>query len=216
MPGTQRTVVAGGGRVGRNTARVLDDRGQDVVIVEENDGVVEEIADEYFATVIRGDATRPSILEQAGLERTDVVAALTGETGTNLAICMAATHLAPDVETVMRSEVDVGDEYAPFVDEVVFTAAASARAAANAVEREVRSLEDVSGTIDVVEIRVAEGAPVAGKSLTEVTFPRGAIVVSDAEGHRIAGSDTRLEAGNSYLVATEPAVSDEVMNLMRG
>jgi trk system potassium uptake protein TrkA len=50
----------------------------------------------------------------------------------------------------------------------------------------------------------------------DVALPRGSLVVSNDDGNRIAGSETVLEAGRSYVVAVEPDVADEVMNLMRG
>jgi len=40
--------------------------------------------------------------------------------------------------------------------------------------------------------------------------------VSDANGEQIARADTTLTPGSSYVVAVEPDVVDEVMNLMRG
>jgi trk system potassium uptake protein TrkA len=63
---------------------------------------------------------------------------------------------------------------------------------------------------------VSEGAPVAGKTLQEVSLPRGSLVVSGAAGHAVAASDTRLEPGHGYLVAVENQVADEVTRLFRG
>ncbi|MFB6168584.1 MAG: NAD-binding protein [Haloferacaceae archaeon] len=211
-----RVVIAGGGRVGARTARLLDNRGHDIVVIENDPDAAAALSDEYVATIIEGDATQPSILSQADLDRADVVAALTEDTETNLAICLTTDRLTPDVATVMRTEREVGTEYDEFTDDVVFTEAAGARAAANAIERDVRTLEDVTGSLDIVELTTASGAPVAGKSLADVALPRGSLVVSDADGNRIAGSETMLEAGETYLVAVEPEVSDEILNLFRG
>lgn len=211
-----RVVIAGGGRVGSRTARLLDNRGYDVTVIEVDPDQTAALSDEYIATVIEGDATEPDVLEQGNLERADVVAALTGKTGDNLAICLMANRLNQDVQTVMRTDRDVEDQYSELVDEVIFTESAGARAAANAIERDVRALTDITGELEILEIRVAEGAPVANRSLAEVALPRGSLVVSDADGDRIAGSDTRLEPGRTYIIAVEPDVSDEVMNLMRG
>lgn len=216
MSGPLRVLVIGCGRVGGRAAHLLDDHGHDVVVIEQDPAVADAFADEYVATVIRGDATRPSVLEQADLGRVDVVAALTGTTGTNLAVCMAVSRLADGIRTVMRTDHDVADEYDALVDEVVFPERAGARAAANAVDRGVRALEDVTGAVEVLEIEVAEGAPVAGRSLTDIALPSGSLVVSDGDGDRIAGSETVLEAGRSYVVAAEPAVSDEIVTLFRG
>ena len=215
MDGNFRVVIAGGGRVGRRAAHLLDDRGHDVVVVEADSDRADAISNEYVATVIEGDATRPSVLEQVDLERTDVVAALTSLTGTNLAIGMMAKQLA-DVQTVVRSEREPDEEFDRFVDEVIFPERAGARAAVNAIEPDVSALEDVTGELDILEVHVAEGAPVAGKTLSEIALPTGSLFVSDAAGNNIAGPETELHAGESYIVAAEPEVIDEVMNLMRG
>ncbi|EMA72340.1 NAD(P)H-binding protein [Halorubrum terrestre] len=217
MPSALNIVIAGGGRVGFQTAEILAERGHEVTIIERDERIVSEIADEYVATVIRGDATNPDIIEQAGIERADAIAALTGETGLNLAVCLAASELAPEIRTVARIDRAAGEAYTRFVDAVLFPERAGARVAANEVlGSDVQTLADVTGDLDIMLIRVAEGAPAAGKSLAEVRFPAGALVVSDADGHRIAGSDTSLTPGERYVVAVEPDVADEVLNLLQG
>ncbi|MDH5019717.1 FAD-dependent oxidoreductase [Halobacterium rubrum] len=90
MSKPKRFVIAGGGRVGLQTAENLADQGHEVVLVESDEDRVEELSDAYTGLVIHGDATRPSILKQTDLTRADAIAALTDETGTNLAICMEA------------------------------------------------------------------------------------------------------------------------------
>jgi len=210
-------IIAGGGRVGFQTAEILADRGHDVTIIERDDRIVSDIADQWIATVIQGDATNPDIIEQAGIERADAIAALTGETGLNLAVCLAAAELTPDIRTVARIDRTAGEAYTRFVDAVVFPERAGSRVAANEIlGSDVQTLADVTGTLDIMLIRVAEGAPAAGKTLSDVRFPEGTLVVSDDNGERIARADTTLTPGSNYVIAVEPAVVDEVMNLLRG
>lgn len=217
MTEDMRVIVAGGGRVGLQTALLLDDRGHDVIVIDDDADRCDEIADEYVATVIHGDATRPGILEQAAPEDADAVAALTGVGGTNLAVCMVAQEMADEVRTVARIDDPAEDEYTQYVDSVVFPERAGARVATNQiVGSDVQTLADVTGTLDILEVRVAEDAPAAGKELTEIRLPEGSVVVSEGEGERIARPDTVLEAGKRYVVAVEPDVADEVMNLLRG
>ncbi|WP_049980269.1 potassium channel family protein [Halolamina rubra] len=211
------TIIAGGGRVGFQTAEILADRGHDVTIIERDERVVSEIADEWIATVIQGDATNPDIIEQADIEGADVIAALTGEAGLNLAVCLAASELNPDIRTVARIDHATGEAYTRFVDAVLFPERAGAQVAANEIiGGDVQTLADVTGTLDIILVRVAEGAPAAGKQLTDVRFPEGTLIISDDDGHRIARRDTTLTPGSRYVVAVEPDVADEVMNLMRG
>lgn len=210
-------IIAGGGRVGFQTAELLADRGHDVTIIESDERVASGIADEWVATVITGDATNPEIIEQAGIERADVIAALTGETGLNLAVCLAAAELNPEIRTVARIDRVAGDAYTRFVDAVLFPERSGARVAANEiVGSDVQTLADVTGDLDIMLVRVAEGAPAAGKQLTDVRFPAGTLIVSDDDGQRVARPDTTLTPGKRYVVALEPDVADEVMNLMRG
>jgi trk system potassium uptake protein TrkA len=217
MTSNQDFIIAGGGRVGFQTAEILADLGHDVTIIEQDEGVVSEIADEWTATVIRGDATNPDIIEEASIERADAIAALTGETGLNLAVCLAARELTPDIRTVARIDRAAGESYARFVDAVLFPERAGARVAANEIlGSDVQTLADVTGNLDIMLIRVAEGAPAAGKQLTDVRFPAGTLVVSDDDGNRVARPDTVLTSGSRYVIAVEPDVADEVMNLLRG
>ena len=210
-------VIAGGGRVGFQTAELLADRDDDITIVEADGDRVDEIADAWLATVIHGDATDPAVLDQAGVEDADVVAALTGKAGLNLAVCMAAERLASGVRTVARIDRSEADDYSRLVDEAVFPEHAGARVAANRIAgSEIKTLADVTGDVEVMEIEVADGAPAAGKELRSVRFPTGTLVISDDDGSRIARPETTLSVGRRYLVAVDPDVVDEVLKLLRG
>jgi len=210
-------IIAGGGRVGFQTAELLADRGHGVTIIEQDEQLVSEIADQWVATVIRGNATNPDIIEQAGIERADVIASLTGVAGLNLAVCLAARELNPGIRTVARIDRASGGSYTRLVDAVLFPERAGARVAANEiVGSDVQTLADVTGSLDIMLVRVADGAPAAGKRLTDVRLPEGSLIVSDEDGKRIARSDTTLSAGSRYVVAVEPDVVDEVMNLLQG
>jgi trk system potassium uptake protein TrkA len=213
-----RIIIVGGGRVGYHTAEHLHDQDHDVVIIEHNRRRAEEISDAYFATVINGDGARPDVLRQADPASADAIAGLTPNPGANLGACVLAQRMNPDIRTVIRVASPEGVEgYHEVVDQVVFPERAGANVASNAILGEaIHTMETLPGELDVVAVEVAEGAPVAGKTLAEIRFPTGALVVSDENGDRVAGSDTTLDPGERYLVATEPDVADEVMNLMRG
>ncbi|MFB6173748.1 MAG: TrkA family potassium uptake protein [Halobacteriales archaeon] len=217
MPTDLDVIVAGGGRVGFQTAALLDDQGHDVTIVERDPAVCESITDAYIATVIEGDASDPETLEEAGVDGADVVAALTGQTGLNLAVCMAADRMAPGVRTVARIERAGAEAYGRFVDEVVFPERAGARAAADWIlGGAVRSLGEATGDLEILRVRIEEGAPAAGRPLREVQFPAGTLVVSDDDAGGIARPETTLTPGRSYVVAVERDVVEEVLNLLRG
>ena len=213
-----RVIVVGGGRVGYHAAELLEGQGHDVVVVERDPARCEEIADAYVASVIQGDGTRPDVLRQADPERADAVVALTPNAGANLGVCVLASRMNPEVRTVMRVETLEGAEgYGEVVDETVFPERAGARLAVNAVTGgSMRTVESLPGELEILEIRVVADSPLAGRELSEVSLPHGSLVVSAADGDRIASAETTMEPGRAYLVAAEPDVTDEVRQLFQG
>jgi trk system potassium uptake protein TrkA len=121
------------------------------------------------------------------------------------------------VRTVARIDRSEKEAYTRFVDAVLFPERAGARSAVNEiVGGDVETLTEITGDLEIAYVRVAEDAPAAGRTLSEVRFPAGTIVVSGEEGDRIARAETTLTPGRRYVVAVEPDVIDEVMRLMRG
>jgi len=218
MPGRKdlRVIIVGSGRTGLQTARLLDDRGHDVVIIERNPDRVQDLVDERVATIIEGDATNSDILRQADLEQADVIVTMTDTMGTNFTVCTLATEINPDIRTVMRSVYETTEDYAKFVDDIVFPERAGARATVNTVENGIQALEDTSAQVELLEVRIAPGAPIAGQTLAEVSLPEGSVVISDIEQARIATADTQLRPGQTYVVAVESGVANELRQLFRG
>jgi len=221
MSADLRIVIVGGQHVGYHAARHLSERGHDVVIVEKDRDRVAFLSDQYDATVIQGDGGRRSILEQAGLGRSDVVAALTGYGAmTNVGICTVASDIAPDVGTVARIDHGDRDEYAGLVDRVVYPEELAAHAATNEIIHVagggVRTIEEVTGDLTLLELTVAPDAPVAERELREVAFPRGAVVVAGNDSNQLPGPEMVLEPGLRYVVAVKSDVSDETVRLFRG
>jgi trk system potassium uptake protein TrkA len=211
MDDTVHVVIAGGGRVGIRVAEHFATRGRSVTVVDPDphdtvDGV------EY----VTGDATRPSVLRAAITDRTAVLGALTDSQDTNLAVCMATKHLDPEIRTVARIETTDADEYTEFVDDVFFPERASIKAAVNALGgSDVRTLEGVTGDLEVFDVRVDYDAPAAGEVVAD-TLPEGSIVISQSDGHVAVQHSTTLVAGRRYLVAADRDVVEEVLHQFRG
>jgi trk system potassium uptake protein TrkA len=84
-------LIVGGGKVGSYLTRALLEQAQEVVVVEKEDRkarMLEQLL-EQNVTVI-GDGCDPLVLEQAGLQRADVVVADTGDDEDNLVVCLIA------------------------------------------------------------------------------------------------------------------------------
>ena len=216
MASNSRTVIAGGGRVGFRVARFFTQRRGEVTIIEKNPDQLDEEKSDGI-TVVRGDATNPAVLSDALTDDTTVIGALTDSDSTNLAVCLAARTFQPDIRTVARITNSDTDEYEQLVDEVVFPERASVKTAVNALSgSDVRTFEEVTGKMEVFDIRVATDSTVAEQRLADIDLPEGSLVISGAGGERTATSETRLEAGERYIVAADPDAADSVISAFRG
>lgn len=217
MSQSKRFVIAGGGRVGLQTAENLTERGHEVLLIERDGDRVEELSEAYLGPVIHGDATRQSILKQADLPDADAIAALTDETETNTEICMTAHYLAPSIRTLARSETRTEQEHDEVVDATLLPQSLGGDHAADMLTRkEIRTLVFPTADLDIVELTVAESAPVAGHRLDEVALPAGSLLISTSDREALAGPETMLEPSEQYILAVESDVVDEVVNLFRG
>lgn len=209
-------VIAGAGRVGHRTAQVLDDYGHEVYLVECDSETVDRVTGRRTGVVIEGDATDPQILRQTDPEQADALAALTGNGTTNFTVCTEMRQLTAGIQTIARVEdPERTDTSQEFVDEVIYPERAAAKAVVTRIQdNDIRTLEDVTGDLDVLVIRVDPRSPVAGKQLKDIRFPDGSHVISDADGTEVARSETTLEPGRRYLVAAEPSVADDVHKLL--
>ncbi len=215
MASEDHILIAGGGRVGRRVAKRFSDRGKEVTVIEKDpDGIID--SDDDFE-VITGDATRPSVLKEGLRPESTTIGALTNREDTNLAVCLVARQLDQDLRTVARIEDECGDEYADFVDQVYFPERASIKAAVNALSgSNIRTLEDVTGDLEILDIQVGYESPIKGKTLEEIEFPEGVQVVSKTNGHVAAQADEKLVGGRRYLVAADSHVVNDVIDLFRG
>ncbi|MFB6361828.1 MAG: TrkA family potassium uptake protein [Halobacteriales archaeon] len=216
-----RAIIVGGGHVGYHMAELLDSRGHDVVIIEADKERCRFLNDQYVATVIEGDATRPSVLRQAQPERSDVIASMIGDSvGTNIFICSTAESMNPDIDTVARIDQGDQEEYEDMVDGVIFPEELAAHSAANEVIQVcgggVRTIEEFSEHLELLEIEVTEESPAANKRFDEIGFPRGSVIIQRRDDKELATGETVLAPGVRYLVAVNPEASNELMRLMRG
>jgi trk system potassium uptake protein TrkA len=127
-------VIAGGGRVGSQTAIHLAEDGHSTTIIESHEPTAEKVPESDLITVVIGDAVSPETLEEVPLERADVFAALTGDTNANVAACYIARTGTSLLKTVMRIGSDDEREYGNHdaIDAVVFPEAVGAE---NATEQ---------------------------------------------------------------------------------
>src|SRR2546423_3032059 len=83
-------VVVGAGKVGWNLARELIDKGNELTLVESDRQRYATVEEELEHAVQFGDGSELWVLERAGIERADMVIAVTGDDEDNILICQVA------------------------------------------------------------------------------------------------------------------------------
>jgi len=151
-----RVIIVGGGKVGRSLAERLEDRGENVVIVEKDEQIVERARNEGF-TVEIGDGTDTEILRSSGAENARTMVAATGDDDANLLVSQLASSKF-DIDHVI-ARANNPDNVEAFEDlgvRTISSAMATAWAIDNQIERPAIAhwMTDVGRTGDVQEVEV--------------------------------------------------------------
>ena len=84
-------IIVGGGKTGSRVAELLLKEKHRVVVIEHRRDIIARLREELPSEfVFEGDASLPSVLEEAGIAEANVVAAVTGEDEANLVVCTVA------------------------------------------------------------------------------------------------------------------------------
>ena len=196
-----RALIVGGGRVGRELAERLESRGEEVVIIEKDQQVVEELR-QAGRTVHNGDGTEQQVLEKAGIENAKIVALATRDDDVNLLVGQLARNTY-GVETVVArvNEPSNLDAFEDIDIEAISTSMSVAWSMDNVIERPdiSRWMRELDEEGDVQEIEVTSEDH-AGKTVSELTaeLPEGCHValIGRDETSRLPHPDDRIQLGD--------------------
>lgn len=205
-----KVIVVGFGRVGSRTARVLQEEGHEVVVVDNSYEKVKRARDRGF-TVVEGDGTTIGVLEDADVEDADSVGALTGDLHTNHVICQIASDFG--CRAVLRISQDVDPEqyteYAEDADEVIYPERLGAVGAKTALlGGDFNALGELTEDLQILVFPVPEDAPIVGEHVNEIDLgDKGRIYAHGRKGESltIPLPGTIVEAGDriALLAATD-------------
>ncbi|MFB6092990.1 MAG: TrkA family potassium uptake protein [Haloquadratum sp.] len=163
-------VIVGYGRVGARTARILQEEGHSVVVVENDADKAERARDAGFE-VVEGDGRNESVLKRAGIDGATAIGGLTGDPNVNFAACMVGEEFG--CRTVMRISEDYREEiyerYAADVDEVIYPERLGAAGAKTALlGGSFNAIGELTEDLRLTTVTVTEDAPVVGQKVNDV------------------------------------------------
>jgi trk system potassium uptake protein TrkA len=170
-------IIVGGGKTGSQLAAQLFAGGHKVKLIEDRPAILDRLQKELpEGVVIAGDGSSPTVLESAGIQEAQVLAAVTGEDEDNLVV----TTLARFEFSVPRVIARVNNPKNAWLftpDMGVDVALSQSDILAKLIAEEM-SIGDMmtllklrKGEYSIVEEKVHPNAIVAGKTLRDIELP---------------------------------------------
>jgi trk system potassium uptake protein TrkA len=175
-------IIVGGGNTGSELAKFLLEAGHTVRIIDDRPNVLERLAGELpQEIIINGDGSSPTVLEKAGIQKAQVLAAVTSSDETNLVI----TSLGKFEFNVPRVIARINNSKNAWL----FTPEMGVDASLNQAEILTRLIaEEMSkgdmmtllklrrGKYSVVEEKIFPGALAVNKAIRELPLPQNCVI----------------------------------------
>ena len=209
-------VVVGAGKVGWNLARELIEKGHEITIVESSQRRYATVEEELEHAVQYGDGSELWVLERAGIERADMVIAVTGDDEDNILICQVAREKY-GVERVI-ARCNNPRNLAHFELLGVRPAVSATDLILRLIEHEVPKyglvhlLDLPKERLEIIELEVAAESAADGRMVKDLGLPDGSLVISilREEGGLVPGGDSVVEAGDQVLLVLDVGLEAEV------
>src|SRR5713226_2272029 len=169
-------IIGGGGDVGYYLTKSLLSQGHEVLLLEKGGVRFQGLAEELGQSVYRGDACEARTMEEVGVNRADVVIAVTGEDDDNLVICQMAKKRFNVARTIAR--LNNPKHEVLFQRLGIDVTVSPTKAILSLIESELPGPHFVllltlkKAGLDIVEMQIPDLSPVVGKQLNQINLPR--------------------------------------------
>jgi voltage-gated potassium channel len=166
------TILVGLGHLGYRVVQKIHEMEENVVVIEVDPNVdTLEAVRRFGIPVIEDDATRPSVLEAAGISRARTIVLCSQNDAMNLKIALKARSIKPDIHVVIRI---FDEDFAKSLQEQFGFAALSATGMAAPVFAAAIAGADITNPISV------EGQQL---SLARLTITHGSLLAEKSVGY---------------------------------
>ncbi|MDP9486406.1 MAG: Trk system potassium transporter TrkA [Actinomycetota bacterium] len=208
-----RVVLVGAGEVGFNAARMLSDEGNDVVLIEQDEGLIERATEKLDALVMQGNGASPRVLREAGVKKAGLLVAATGSDEANIIACLAAKAQGVERTAARIHNPDYYDPREPFMQEVLGIdfvihteqVATEEIKAALLIPGVIDVETFAGGCVQVVEVILHEDSPAVGRAVRDVDLPERSLVLGGVRRGKalMSRGDTVLEAKDHVFLIGE-------------
>ncbi|MCC8042273.1 MAG: Trk system potassium transporter TrkA [Oscillospiraceae bacterium] len=169
-------IVVGCGKVGRTIAEQLNDDDNNVTVIDTDPDMVRDISESCDIMGITGNGATHSVQQQAGIERADLLIAVTGSDELNLLCCLIARK-AGNCQTIARvRSPEYNGEASFFREELGLAMVINPEfAAAAEIARILRFPSAITidsfakGKIDLMKFHIPDDSPLLKYSVKEIS-----------------------------------------------
>jgi trk system potassium uptake protein TrkA len=209
-------IIAGGGKVGWNLARELIAKEHEVTLIEGDRERYLTVEQELEHAIQYGDATELWVLERAGIQRADLVIAVTGDDEDNVLICQLAKDKYLCDRIIARVNNPRNRQYFELLG--IQPAVSATDLILRLIEHEVPSyglvhlLDLRDEQLEIIEVEVGPDAPAAGIRVQDVDLPDGSLIISVLRNGRgfVPKADTVIEADDEVLLVLDPGMEERI------
>jgi trk system potassium uptake protein TrkA len=213
-----RILIIGAGEVGFHLAQRLSEEGQDVVIVESDPDRAEEVAGLLDVLTITGNGGSLAVLEEAGVGSAELLLAVTSRDEVNVLACLAASRYKVEFKVARVSNPQYYEAGSVLtreelgIDLLINPERECAHETFQLLGSEAATdlAQFADGAVQLIGLRVREGADVAGITLAELDnklvgrhFVTVAIVRKGVT--EVPNGSSRIEAGDQIFVLAPAA-----------
>jgi trk system potassium uptake protein TrkA len=212
-------IVVGAGKVGRNLARELIGKGNEVTVIESAPYAHSVLEEEFEHIAMKGDGSEIYVLESAGIERAEMVIAVTGDDEDNILISQMARERYGIERVIARCNNPRNLEHFDLLG--VKPAVSATDLILRLIEHEVprygmhHLLDLPQENLEILEIEIFANSPAAEKSIAELGLPDGVLVISilrDGGGFVPVGA-SEIHVGDEVLIVLdaglEPVITEQ-------
>ncbi len=214
-------IIAGAGKVGWNLARELIAKDREVTLIESDHRRYRIVEGELEHAAQYGDATELWVLERAGIQRADLVIAVTGDDEDNILICQVAKEKYGCERIVAR--VNNPRNLAHFKLLGVQPAVSATDLILRLIEHEVPEyglvhlLDLQEEQLEIIEMLLGKDSGVTGRRVGDLQMPEGSLLISVLRAGKgfVPTADTVLEEGDEVLAVLDPG-KEEALKVLFG
>ena len=213
-------IIVGAGKVGWNLARELLNKEHEVTVIEANRRRYLTVEQELEHNIQYGDASELWVLERAGIQRADLVIAVTGDDEDNMLICQVAREKYMVERIIARVNNPRNLEHFELLG--IKPSVSATGLILNLIEHEVPEyglvhlLDFPEERLEIIEMLLEKGSRVAGQRVGDLNMPEGSLLISVLREGRgfVPGPETVLEPGDEILAVLDPGREEDLKEFL--